>query len=38
MQNKPNQPFIRKNGLGQEEQFKMNPMDIPGIQESGWIW
>lgn len=21
-----------------EERFRINPMDIPGVQESGWTW
>ena len=30
--------FVRKNNQGEEEEFRINPMDIPGVRESGWTW
>ena len=32
------EPFIRKNAQGEDEYFRINPMDIPGVKESGWTW
>lgn len=32
------EPYIRKNAQGEEEYFRINPMDIPGVKESGWTW
>jgi len=32
------EPYIRKNAQDETEYFKINPMDIPGIKESGWTW
>ena len=29
---------MRKNCLGEEEEFRINPMEIPGVKESGWTW
>lgn len=30
--------FTRKNPEGEEENFRINPLDIPGVKESGWTW
>ena len=32
------EPFIRTNAQGEEEYFRINPMEIPGVKESGWGW
>jgi len=32
------EPFVRVNQQGEEETFRINPMDIPGVRESGWTW
>jgi histone acetyltransferase len=32
------EPLIRVNHMGVEEKFKIDPMQIPGVQESGWSW
>lgn len=32
------EPFVRKNAQGEDEYFRINPMDIPGVKESGWTW
>jgi hypothetical protein len=32
------EPYIRKNAQDETEYFKINPMGIPGIKESGWTW
>lgn len=29
---------MRRNTLGEEETFRVNPMNIPGVKESGWGW
>ena len=31
-------PYVRNNSLGEEEEFRINPLDIPGVKESGWTW
>lgn len=38
LEKKVAEPYVRKNGQGEEEFFRVNPMDIPGVKESGWTW
>lgn len=28
--------YTRVNSMGEEETFRINPLDIPGVKESGW--
>jgi histone acetyltransferase len=30
--------FTRTNPDGEQQSFRINPMDIPGVKESGWTW
>jgi histone acetyltransferase len=30
--------FNRRNTLGEDETFRINPLSIPGVKESGWGW
>ena len=30
--------YVRVNGLGEEEVFRINPLEIPGVKESGWTF
>ena len=30
--------FVRTNSIGEEETFRINPLDIPGVKESGWTF
>lgn len=32
------EPYVRRNNQGEEEVFRINPLDIPGVRESGWTW
>lgn len=31
-------PFVRKNMDGEDENFRIDPMLIPGVVEGGWSW
>mgnify|MGYP006910921224 CR=1 FL=1 len=30
--------FTRTNSINEEETFRIDPMDIPGIKQSGWTF
>ena len=32
IEKKVGEPFVRKNAQGEEEHFRINPMDIPGVK------
>jgi histone acetyltransferase len=38
LEKKVNEPFVRRNAQGEEEYFRINPLEIPGVKESGWNW
>jgi hypothetical protein len=38
LEKKVNEPFVRRNAQGEEEYFRINPLEIPGVKEGGWNW
>jgi hypothetical protein len=31
-------PFVRTNIDGEEEEYRIDPLNIPGVFEGGWSW